>query len=61
MAEPREWWAIASGASWMREFRANQEPALLGKVRDRFDELSSDYLGEDGRLCLAVAALLARG
>jgi SAM-dependent methyltransferase len=61
MAEPREWWGIASGASWMREFRANQEPALLSKVRDRFDELSSDYRGEDGLLCLPVAALLARG
>jgi len=48
-------------ASWMREFRASQEPALLSKVRDRFDELSSDYRGEDGRLCLPVAPLLARG
>jgi SAM-dependent methyltransferase len=61
MAEPGEWWGIASGASWMREFSASQEPALLSKVRDRFDELSSDYRGEDGRLCLPVAALLARG
>ena len=59
--EPREWWGVASGASWMREFRASQEPALLSKVRDRFDELSSDYRGEDGRLCLPVAALLAQG
>ena len=59
--ESREWWGIASGASWMREFRASQETALLSKVRDRFDELSSDYRGEDGLLCLPVAALLARG
>jgi SAM-dependent methyltransferase len=59
--EPREWWDIASGASWMRAFRASQEPALLTRVRDRFDELSSDYRGDDGRLSLPVAALLAHG
>jgi SAM-dependent methyltransferase len=61
MAEPREWWGIASGASWMRAFRARQGPALLSKVQERFNELSSDYRGEDGRLCLPVAALLAQG
>jgi SAM-dependent methyltransferase len=61
MAEPREWWGIASGVSWMRAFRASQEPALLDKVKDRFNELSSDYRGDDGRLCLPVAALLAQG
>jgi SAM-dependent methyltransferase len=59
--EPRQWWGIASGASWMREFTKSQEPALLSKVRDRFNELSSDYRSEDGRLCLPVRALLAHG
>ena len=61
MAEPSEWWGIASGASWMRAFRASQERALLDKVKDRFTELSSDYRGDGGRLCLPVAALLAHG
>jgi SAM-dependent methyltransferase len=59
--EPRQWWGIASGASWMRAFTESQEPALLSEVRDRFNELSSDYRGEDGRLCLPVTALLAHG
>ena len=59
--EPRAWWGIASGASWMRAFRSSQEPALHDRVRDRFDELSSDYRGDDGRLRLPVAALLAHG
>jgi hypothetical protein len=52
---------LASGASWMRAFRASQDPPLLDRVRDRFDELSSHYLGDDGRLSLPVAALLAHG
>jgi SAM-dependent methyltransferase len=60
-AEPGEWWGIASGVSWMREFRAGHDPVLLSKVRDRFDQLSADYRGEDGRLCLPVAALLVQG
>ena len=59
--EPRAWWDIASGASWMRTFLASQERALLDKVRDRFDELSSGYRADDGRLCLPVTALLAQG
>jgi SAM-dependent methyltransferase len=59
--EPDQWWDIASGASWMRAFTRSQEPALLTKVRDRFNELSSDYRSEDGRLCLPVTALLAHG
>jgi SAM-dependent methyltransferase len=59
--EPRQWWGIASGASWVRAFTKSQEPALLSKIRDRFNELSSDYRGEDGRLCLPVTALLAHG
>lgn len=59
--EPRAWWGIACGASWMRAFRATQEPALLDEVRDRFNELSSDYRADDGRLCLPVTALLALG
>jgi SAM-dependent methyltransferase len=59
--EPRDWWDIAAGASWMRAFLASQEPALLDKVRDRFNELSSGYRADDGRLCLPVTALLAQG
>jgi SAM-dependent methyltransferase len=61
VAEPAEWWGIASGVSWMREFRAGHDPVLLSKVRDRFDELSADFRGGDGRLYLPVAALLAQG
>ena len=59
--EPRAWWDIASGASWVRAFVASQGRALLDKVRDRFDELSSGYRADDGRLCLPVTALLAQG
>ena len=61
MAEPCAWWGIASGASWMQVFRASHEPALLDQVKERFNELSSDYRGDDGRLCLPVTALLAQG
>ena len=59
--EPHQWWGIASGASWMRAFTKSQEPALLSKVRDRFNELSSDYRSEDGLLRVPVTALLANG
>jgi SAM-dependent methyltransferase len=59
--EPDQWWGIASGASWVRAFTKSQDPALLSEVRDRFNELSSDYRTEDGRLCLPVTALLAHG
>jgi hypothetical protein len=46
----------------MRAFTQSQEPTLLSKVRDRFNELSSDHRSEDdGRLCLPVKALLAHG
>jgi hypothetical protein len=45
----------------VRAFLASQERALLDKVRDRFDELSSGYRADDGRLCLPVTALLAQG
>jgi SAM-dependent methyltransferase len=59
--EPDQWWGIASGASWVRAFTKSQDPALLSEVRGRFNELSSDYRTEDGRLCLPVTALLAHG
>jgi SAM-dependent methyltransferase len=59
--EASAWWGIASGASWMRAFRASHQPALLDQVRDRFNELSSAYRAGEGRLCLPVTALLAQG
>lgn len=61
VVKPEEWWGIASGASWMRTFKANQAPDLLNRVRNKFDQLSREYLGRDGQLSLPVAALLARG
>lgn len=61
VVQPEEWWDIASGASWMRTFKASQTPQLLDKIRNRFDQLSGEYLGQDGRLSLPIAALLARG
>lgn len=59
--KPDAWWGIASGASWMRTFSASQTPELLDRVRNRFDQLSYGYLGQDGQLSLPIAALLARG
>jgi SAM-dependent methyltransferase len=59
--KPADWWGIASGASWMRAFTANQTAELLDGVRNKFDQLSGEYLGRDGLLSLPVAALLARG
>lgn len=60
-ARPDEWWEIASGASWVRTFKASHEPELLDKVKNKFDQFSREYLGDNGRLSLPIAALLARG
>jgi SAM-dependent methyltransferase len=55
------WWRIASGASWMRMFKASQTSELLDRVRNKFDQLSREYLAQDGQLSLPITALLARG
>lgn len=61
VVKPDDWWGIASGASWMRTFSANQTPEVLNVVRNKFDQLSREYLDRHQRLVLPFAALLARG
>jgi hypothetical protein len=61
VVRPDDWWGIASGASWMRTFTANQTPDVLDVVRNKFNQLSREYLGQDGQLALPFAALLGRG
>jgi SAM-dependent methyltransferase len=56
-----DWWHVASGVSWMRDFSAEQSPQLLDRVRDRFEQLSREFSSSDGNLALPVTALLATG
>jgi SAM-dependent methyltransferase len=56
-----DWWGVASGVSWMREFRAHQSPQFLDGVRNRFEHLSREFCTSDGNLALPIGALLATG
>jgi SAM-dependent methyltransferase len=56
-----DWWDVASGASWMRDFSAQQSPQFLDRVRNRFEQLSREFSSSDGNLALPVTALLATG
>jgi len=56
-----DWWDVASGVSWMREFTARQSPQFLVKVRHRFEQLSREFSTPDGNLALPITALLAVG
>jgi len=61
VVDPADWWGIASGVSWMREFRAHHSPQLLDRVRHRFEQLSREFSTADGKLALPITALLATG
>jgi SAM-dependent methyltransferase len=61
VVRPADWWGIATGVSWMRDFRANQSPQLLDKIRQRFEQLSREFRTADGDLALPITALLATG
>ena len=56
-----DWWDVASGVSWMREFRARHSPQFLARVRRRLEHLSRDFSTPDGNLALPITALLATG
>jgi SAM-dependent methyltransferase len=56
-----DWWDVASGVSWMREFRAHHSAQFLDRVRNRFEHLSRDFSTPDGNLALPITALLATG
>jgi SAM-dependent methyltransferase len=61
VVRPADWWNIASGVSWMREFIADPPPQLLGSVRRRFEQLSREFRTPHGKLALPFIALLAGG
>jgi SAM-dependent methyltransferase len=61
VVQQADWWDVASGVSWMREFRARQSPQFLVRVRRRFEQLSHDFSSPDGDLALPITALLAVG
>jgi SAM-dependent methyltransferase len=61
VVDPAEWWGIASGASWMPEFKAHHSARFLGRVRHRFEHLSREFITLDGRLAVPIRALLATG
>jgi SAM-dependent methyltransferase len=56
-----DWWDVASGVSWMRDFRARHSPQFLAEVRRRFEHLSREFSTSDGNLALPITALLATG
>lgn len=59
--DPAEWWDIASGVSWMREFEESHPPQLLSQIRHRFRQLSQEFRTPHGKLALPFRALLATG
>jgi SAM-dependent methyltransferase len=61
VVQPADWWDVASGVSWMREFRAHHSPQFLDRVRNRFEDLSREFCTPDGNLALSITALLATG
>ena len=61
VVQQADWWDVASGVSWMREFAARQSPRFLARVRHKFEQLSREFSSPDGNLALPVTALLAVG
>jgi SAM-dependent methyltransferase len=61
VVQQADWWDVASGVSWMREFTARQSPQFLVTVRHRFEQLSREFSTPDGNLALPITALLAVG
>jgi SAM-dependent methyltransferase len=59
VVQQADWWDVASGVSWMRDFRAHHSPQLLDRVRNRFEHLSREFSTPDGSLALPITALLA--
>lgn len=57
--DPEDWWGIASGVSWMRDFSATHTRQLLDHVRRRFDQLSREFQTPGGALAVPMKALLA--
>ena len=61
VVQQADWWDVASGVSWMREFTARHSSQFLVRVRRRFEHLSREFSTPDGNLALPVTALLAVG
>jgi SAM-dependent methyltransferase len=59
VVHPSEWWDVASGVSWMREFTVHQSSQFLDRVRRRFEQLSRQFSTPGGKLALPFTALLA--
>lgn len=61
VVQQSEWWDVASGVSWMRDFMAHHSAQFLDRIRRRFEQLSSEFSTTDGKLALPFTALLATG
>ncbi|WP_407991754.1 class I SAM-dependent methyltransferase [Kitasatospora sp. CMC57] len=59
-ADPEEWWSgPASGVAFIGQLLLSRPEPIRAEVKHHFDLLSREFLGEDGRLVLPHAALLA--